>query len=153
MKTPIQNHLKSSISEKRRSKAKYLTWNSIRFKFVRKASISDPVKEPWYIKCYSLIIPRPVKSPSNSIRCNCQKICSWSRRPKMIMKIRKKATFLLVINSSIIYKLFKYFTNHRKKVNMVVVFSLRPFPNILKYKDHQWDLPIISKIRLLQINN
>ena len=34
-------------------------------------------------------------------------------------------------NNSIIYKFFKDFTNHRKKTNRVVVFSSRPFPNIL----------------------
>ena len=32
----IQNYLKLSISEKRRSKARYLTWNSLRLKFVKK---------------------------------------------------------------------------------------------------------------------
>ena len=52
-------------------------------------------------------------------------------------KSEKKATFLQVINNSIIYKFFKDFTNHRKKTNMVVVFTCRPFPNILKYRDHQ----------------
>ena len=50
-----------------------------------------------------------------------------------------------MINNPIIYKLFQDFTNHRKKANrVVVVFSSRPFPNILKYSDHQWDLPIRS---------
>ena len=31
------------------------------------------------------------------------------------------------------------------KTNRVVVFSCRLFPNILKYKDYQWDLPTILK--------
>ena len=44
--------------------------------------------------------------------------------------MRKKATFLLVINNSIIYKFLKDFTNHRKKTNKVVVFSCRPFLKI-----------------------
>ena len=52
-------------------------------------------------------------------------------------EIGKKATFLLVTNNPIIYKFFKDFTNHRKKTNMAVIFSCRPFPNILKYRDHQ----------------
>ena len=38
------------------------------------------------------------------------------------MKISKKATFLWVINNTIIYKFFKDFTNHRKKTNRAVVF-------------------------------
>ena len=53
-----------------------------------------------------------------------------------------------MINNSIIYKFFKDFTNHRKNTNRAVVFSRRPFPNILKYRDHQWDLPTIWKTRL-----
>ena len=51
------------------------------------------VKSPRYIKCCSSSSPRPVKSPSNSIRYDCQKICSWSRKPKIILKIRKRSHF------------------------------------------------------------
>ena len=70
--------------------------------------------------------PKSVKSPSNSVRYSCEKICSWLRRPKTILEIRKKATFLYVINNPIIYKFFKNSTNHRKKNNRVLVFSCRP---------------------------
>ena len=35
----------------------------------------------------------------------------------------------------IIYKFFKDFTNHWKKTNMAIVFSCRPSPYILKYRD------------------
>ena len=49
-KHPIQNHPKLSITEKRRNKAKYLTWNSLRIKFVKKISMSNPV-ESLDIKC------------------------------------------------------------------------------------------------------
>ena len=54
-----------SITEKRRSKGKYLTWNSIRLKFVKKTSMPNPVKSLEYIKCYILISPRPVKGNPN----------------------------------------------------------------------------------------
>ena len=53
------------------------------------------------------------------------------------------ATTTIIINNIIIftiiynYKFFKDFTNHRKKTNRVVVFSRRPFPNLLKYMDYQ----------------
>ena len=47
-----------------------------------------------------------------------------------------------------IYKFFKDFANNRKKPNSVLIFSCRPFPNILKNKDHQWDLLTIQKTRL-----
>ena len=74
-----------------------MTWNSIRLMVVKKTSMPNSVESLWYIKCYSSSSPRPVKNPSNSIRQNCQKICSWSRRPKTILEIRKKVTFLYVI--------------------------------------------------------
>ena len=85
----IQNHSKLSITEKRQNKAKYLTWNSIGLRFVKKTSIPNPVKSLKYIKCYSSSSPRLIKSPSNSTRYNCQKIWSWSRRPKTILETRK----------------------------------------------------------------
>ena len=37
---------------------------------------AKPLKGPVYIKRYSSSSPRPVKSPSDSIRYSCQKICS-----------------------------------------------------------------------------
>ena len=59
---PIQNYLKPPVTEKRRNKAKYLTWNSIRPKFVKKTSMPNSVERLGYIKCYSLSSPRPVPS-------------------------------------------------------------------------------------------
>ena len=106
------------------------------------------VKHLGYIKSYSSSSPRPVKSSSILIRHNCQKICSWSRRPWTILEIWKKATFLYVLNNPSIYKFFKDFTNHRKRAKMTVVFSSRPFLNILKYRNHWWDFPTIWKTRL-----
>ena len=94
---PNQNHLKCSITEKRRNKTKYLTWNSIRLKFVKKTSMPNPVKSLGYIKCYSLSDPRSAKSPSNPIRYNCKKICRWSPRPKTILAIRKKCLTILLL--------------------------------------------------------
>ena len=81
----------------------------------------QPCQKPWIYQVPHSSSLRPFKS--NSIWHNCPKICSWSRRPKTILKIRKKATFLKVISNPIIYKFFKDFTNHRKKTNKAVVFS------------------------------
>ena len=53
----------------------------------------NPNKSLGYIKCYSSISPRPLKSLSNSIRHNRQKICSGSRRPKTRLEIRKMPRF------------------------------------------------------------
>ena len=110
-----------------------------------------PCQKPWIYKCQSSSGPRPIKSASNSIRYNCEKICSRSRRPRTILEIRKKATFFYVINNPIIYKFFKDFTNYRKKTDRAVVFSWRSFPNILKYRDHWWNLPAIWRKRLFKI--
>ena len=43
--------------------AKYLTWYSIRFKFVKKTRMSNPVKNLGYIKCYSSSSSRPAQNP------------------------------------------------------------------------------------------
>ena len=51
---------------------------------------------------------------------------------------------------SIIYKFFKDFTTQRKKTNRKVVFCHIPFPNILKYMDHRWDLSTIWRTRFFQ---
>ena len=87
---PIQNNLKPSNTKKRRNKVKYLIWMSIRLKSVKKTSRPNPVKGLGYIKFYSSKSPGLVKMPGNFIRYNSQRICSWSRRPKTRLEIRKK---------------------------------------------------------------
>ena len=62
----------------------------------------------------------------------------------------KKAIFLEVISKFIICRLFKNFTNSRKKTGMVVVSSYRPFLNILKHNDHKRDSSTIWEAKLLQ---
>ena len=89
----------------------------------------NPIKSLGYIKCHRSSSTRPVKSPSNSIRYNCGKICSWSRRPKTILKIRKKATFLYVINSSIIYKSPKPNSKFKRFKTIVPAWVLIPLVN------------------------
>ena len=46
-------------------------------------------------------------------------------------KLSKDLQLIEMIKNPFIYKFFKDFTNHRKKTNRAVVFSHRPFPNIL----------------------
>ena len=84
-----ETHSKPPINKERRNKAKYLTWNSIRLKLLNNTRVPNSVKNLLYIKCCSSSSPRSVKSPSSSIRYNCQKIFSWSRRPKTILEIKK----------------------------------------------------------------
>ena len=138
------------MTEKRGNKTKYLTWNSIRLRFAKKTSIANPVKSLGYMKYYSSVSPGFVKSSSNSIRSNCQMICSWSRKSKTKLEIWKKATFLFVINKTIIYNFTTDFTNHTKKTNRTVAFSCRHFPDIFKYRGQQWDLQTMWKTSLLQ---
>ena len=145
---PIQNHLRPFFTEKRSNKVKHRTWNSIRFKFVKKISSQNSVKSLWYIKYYSSSGSRPVKIPSNSIRYNYQEICSWSRRPKAILEITEKGPISPGDQQAYYLQLFQKLDYHRKKTNRTVVFSGGPFPNILKYLDHGWDFPAFLNTRL-----
>ena len=146
----IQNPSKPSVTDKKRNMVKYLTWNSIRLTLVKKTSIPNYVKSLGYIKCHSWSSHRTVKSPSNSIRYNCENLYSWSRRPKTIPEIGKKGHISLGNQQSYYLQVFKDFTNRRKKTNRAVVFSGRSFPNIPKYRNHWWNLPTIWKTRLLK---
>ena len=74
---------------------------------MKKTSMPNPVKNLGYIKCYSLSNPRTVKSPSNSMNYNYQKICSWSRRPRTILEIRKKGHIFLGDQQSYYLQVFK----------------------------------------------
>ena len=109
-----------SKKKKNWNKAKYLTRSSIRLKFVKKTNMSNPVESLGHVKCYSSSSQRPTKSSSNSIRYNCQTICSCSRRPETILEIRKKATF-----HGVIKRLMKVFINGFC-VNLCYVFSYFP---------------------------
>ena len=111
---------------------------------------AKPCQKPWYIKCHSSSRPRLVKSPSNSIRYKCKKICSWSRRPNTILEIRKKPHFSKWSTILLFTGFSKNLLTTAKKTNWMVVFCCRPFPNILTYRDNQWNLPTIWKTRLLQ---
>ena len=142
---PIQNQPKAMDYWEKKKKAKYLTWNSIRLKFVKKTSMPKSAKNLVYITWCRSRSPRPVKSPSNSIRYNRQKICSWSRRPKAILEIKKRPHFYRW--PTILFSSFPtaFLTTERRLTGWY-----RLFPNILKYRDHQWDLQAIWKKRPLQ---
>ena len=114
---PIQINSKESITEKRRNKVKYLAWNSIRLKFAKRTSMSNPVKSLEYIECYRLSSHRSVKSLSNSIRYNCKKIYNWSRRPLSIyLSIYLSiclSVYLSVYLSACILCIYNIYTKHR----------------------------------------
>ena len=117
--------------------------------FVKKTSMSNPVKSLRYIlSATTQLASRPIKGSSSSIR-SCQTSKSRSRRPKTILKIRKETTFFNVINNPIIHKVFKDFTNYRKKANRAVVLCHESFPNIPICSDHQRDLSTVLKTSFL----
>ena len=146
-RSPIQKNPKGSITEKRKF------WNSVRVKFVKKTSLPNPVKSFGIVKCYSSSSPIPIKNHCNPATYNCEKIWSWSKRPKIILEIRKKTTFLSVSFPKLLPTAERRLTTKTlpttKKVNRVIVFKSRPFSNILKYRDHWSDPPTILKTRFV----
>ena len=133
--------------------------NNLIWLHLKNTSMPNPAEGLGHITCFSSSSPRSIKSPSNSIRSNCQKICSSSRRPNTILEIRKNTIFLWVINYPISYKFFNNFTNHGMRTNKPVVFRCIPFPNIpniriIEYSCLLWDgfnLPIKSTFKFLRI--
>ena len=103
---------------------------------MKKTSLSNPVKSLGYIKCYSTSIPRPVKSPSNSIRYNCWK-----------MEIRKRPYILDGEESYCLQFLSKTLLTIKRRLTGYI------FKDILKYRDHWLELPIIMKSWLLQTHS
>ena len=71
-----------------------IRWNKVTYltKVCEKDQYAKPCLKPWInqVLHYSLSNPRPIRIPSNSIRYNCQKICSWLRRPRTILESQKK---------------------------------------------------------------
>ena len=144
-KGKIISVLSPYITEKIKNKVIYPSWNSRaeRPEFAKKRPAGWILPKALYISnATSRISPHPLKNPTNSIRQNCQKICS-RLRSETILEIKKGTTFLEVINKPIIYKFSKDFTNQRKKTNWAVILSCSPLPNILKYRGYRWNLPTI----------
>ena len=100
---------------------------------MKKTVMPNFIKSLGYIKCYSSSSPRPVKNPRNFINTAVRKSAVdredltpyWKSEKDHISQGDQQSFYLQV---------FKDFTNHRKRTNRTVVFSYRPFPNVLKYK-------------------
>ena len=75
--------------------------------------------------------PYTCKSPSNSIRCNCERICNCSRRPETILGVRKRPHFSRWSTS-----FSKTLLTTEKNANRVVVFYRRPPPSIQQSGKH-----------------
>ena len=193
----FQNRPKLSVTETRRNKAKYPTWNSTRFEFAKKIRMPNLAKTLGYIKWCSWSSPRPIVNPRNSISTTVRRsavdlenlkpyrisekrphlsrwstmlltVCSYNvtyafqsestlyscLNVKELLALNRGKiwnlsdpviqSYYLLVNL-IIYNFFRDVTNHRKKTNRAVVFSSRPLTNILKYRNHRWNLPTIWK--------
>ena len=134
---PILNYSKLSFTEKRQNKAKYLTQNSIRLKFVKKTSMPNLVKSLRCTKCYSLCSPRPIKT----LAILSDTTVSGSAVDWEDLKPYWKSEICHIFSKWSASLLFTSFSK---------TFTNRSFPNIFKYRDHQWDLSTIWKTRLLQ---
>ena len=68
-------------------------------------------------------------------RKSCQN-CGWMRTPEVILEIRKKPDFSRW-STTLLFTSFSNKLLTTKKTNIVVVFSCRCIPNILKYCDQE----------------
>ena len=121
---PIQNNSKSSFTEKRSHRPNNLPEILIDLilKMGKPMSTAD-------------VAPDLIRALNNFIWCNCRRIISWSRISETILEIRKKATFILVIKKLIIHKLFKDFTNHRKKMQTMLLYQMQKVTPLGHYID------------------
>lgn len=69
----------------------HMTSTAIIWMIFPSIKINKPFPTP--VKCLSnnsSSSSTPIKSPGDSTKCSCQKICNWTRRPETILEIRKK---------------------------------------------------------------
>ena len=133
---PIQNQSKPSITEKIRNKVKYMTWNSIRLKFVlsKALDISSATTRvvPHLLKALAIISDKTVRR--NAVDREDLKLY-WNSEKRSHFSSR--STIVL-------------FT--KKKTNRAAVFSSRPFPAFLNtsttYETFQSDQPVCMYERL-----
>ena len=116
------------IPRKDEKKIKHLTWNSIRLKSVKRTRISNTVESLGYIKYFSSISPRPVKTQAILEDTTVRRWEGWSRRP--IFGNRKKG--------------------HISWGELTSALSTSFLPNIFKYWAQRQDFPTIWKTRILQ---
>ena len=140
------------ITEKRKNKAKYLTWNTIRLSLWRNSACRTLPKALDRLSATARVAPDLLKAQTIlSGKTARRSFIDWEYL-KPYWKSEKRARFSKWSRILWFTSFLKDVTNHshRKKTNRVVVFNCRTFPNILKYGDHQWNVPTIWKARLLQ---
>ena len=144
--------LGGSFSNRYNVRVEYLTWNSIRPRFVKNTSMQNPVKSLKYIKSHSLSSPDLLKFLAILSDTTVRRSGVDQKTLKPHWK-SEKGHISLGDQQSLFTSFSKTLLTTEKKTNTVEVFSRRPFLkifHILKYKDHQSGLPTIWKTRLFQ---
>ena len=121
-----------------KKKIKHLTWNSIRLKFVKRTRIPNTVESLGYIKYFSSISPRPVKTQPILEDTTVRRSLVDREDLKLSLEIGKRPHFLRWAYKRFIYKFFNDFNNQWH------------LPNIFKYWAQRQDFPTIWKTRFLQ---
>ena len=99
----IQNDSKLSITEKRRNKANYPTWNSTWHKFVKNSSMPNPVKSFGYIKCHSSSSPSLLKALAIRSDTTVRRYSVDQEDLKLYWKSEKRPHFYTGLKINIIY--------------------------------------------------
>ena len=98
LRLPIQNHSKLSITNLWWNKAKTSNSNFRKHEFWRE-KIVKTCRKTEYIISYILSRIGSIKITSNSIRYKFQKICSWKKETKTMLKIKKRQNFFMWFTS------------------------------------------------------
>ena len=115
------------------------------------ACMSNTIENFRYITCYSFGTPRTIKTLTQIILSDkLSEDLPLNEKTRNHTEIRKRSHFTMW-SSSQLYAIFSEFLNHRNRTNGKVFFCCRPLPNILKYSDHMWDLPITWISRFLRV--
>ena len=85
----------------------------------------------WHMQCYSLRRTTNVKIPGDSLRYNCQKICSRMRRFKSVLKIRKNKSYFSWWSTRLLFLVSRNFTSYRKRIYRPIVSGRKPLHNFI----------------------
>ena len=111
---------------------------------MKKTSMLNPVKSLGYRKFYSSSSTRPTSSSSSFISSPNSFVRKYSVDQGNLRPFWKSEKVPHILNcSTSLIKFLQDFTNYRKKTNRVFSFSFRPLTNILKHRNHKWDLQAI----------
>ena len=104
------------FTEKRSNKVKHRTWNSIRFKFVKKISSPNSVKAFDISSTTARVARDLLKSLAILLDTTIRRSAVDWEDLKLYWKLQKKGLFLQEINKPIIYNFFKNLTTTERRL-------------------------------------